>query len=151
MLFSTPSFQSGISQSILMGRRGLPDVSWNAAVDGGVLVYTSFPGVRVGWHIVGGTSAASPQLAGLIALTNQLADAAHKSHVGYLNPYLYQLPSSDFTDVVPQTFGSVTIADNSNYGSGIAGMPALSGYDLATGFGSPKAYNYVHDLANMLP
>ncbi len=151
VLFSTPSFQSGIPQSILMGRRGLPDVSWNAAVDGGVLVYTSFPGVRVGWHIVGGTSAASPQLAGLIALTNQLADAAHKSHVGYLNPYLYHLPSSDFTDIVPQTFGSVTIADNSNYGSGIAGMPALSGYDLATGFGSPKAYSFVHDLANALP
>ncbi len=151
VLFATPNFQSSISPSVLMGRRGLPDMSWNAAVDGGVLVYTSFPGVRVGWHIVGGTSAASPQLAALVALTNQLADASGKTHVGYLNPRLYQLPASDFTDIVPQTFGSVTIADNALYGFNIAGMPATAGYDLATGFGSPKAYNFVHDLANMLP
>ncbi len=153
VLFHTPGFQSGISQSLLQGARGLPDLSWNSAVDGGVLVYTSFPGVRVGWHIVGGTSAASPQLAALIALTNQLADAANKSHVGYLNPFLYALPAGDFNDTVPHTFGpgAVTIADNSNFGSGIAGMAVTPGYDLATGFGSPKAYNFVHDLANALP
>jgi subtilase family serine protease len=124
-------------------------------VDGGVLVYTSFPGVRVGWHIIGGTSAASPQLAGLIALTNQLADAATpaKSHVGYLNPLLYSLPSSDFNDIVPMTFapGSVTIGDNSLFGSGIAGMATTTGFDLTTGFGSPKAYNFVHDLEAAIP
>jgi subtilase family serine protease len=153
VLFPTPGFQSGISQSLLQGARGLPDLSWNSAVDGGVLVYTSFPGFRVGWHIFGGTSAASPQLAGLIALTNQLADAGGKSHVGYLNPFLYGLPASDFNDTVPLTFGpgAVTLADNSNFGSGIAGMAVTTGYDLATGFGSPKAYNFVHDLANALP
>ncbi len=151
VLFPTPSFQSSISPSLLQGARGLPDVSWNAAVNGGVLVYTSFPGVRVGWHIIGGTSASSPQLAGLIALTNQLADAGGKSHVGYLNPLLYTLPASDFNDIVSQTFGSVTVTDNSLYGSGIPGMAVTPGYDLATGFGSPKAYNFVHDLANALP
>jgi subtilase family serine protease len=153
VLFATPNFQSGISSTLLQGARGLPDVSWNAAVDGGVLVYTSFPGVRVGWHIIGGTSASSPQLAGLIALTNQLADAAHKSHVGYLNPLLYTLPLSDFNDIVPQTFGSgpVTIGDNSLFGSGIAGMATTTGFDLTTGFGSPKAFGFVHDLTNALP
>ncbi len=153
VLFPTPTFQSGISQSLLKGSRGLPDVSWNAAVDGGVLVFTSFPGVRVGWHIVGGTSASSPQLAGLIALTNQLADASAKSHVGYLNPLLYNLPSRDFLDIVPQTFGpgAVTLDNNSNFGSGIAGMATTTGFDLTTGFGSPKAFNFVHDLATALP
>jgi subtilase family serine protease len=153
VLFPTPGFQSSISQSLLQGARGLPDLSWNAAVNGGVLVFTSFPRARVGWHIIGGTSASSPQLAGLIALTNQLADAAHKSHVGYLNPLLYSLPSSDFNDIVPQTFGPgpVTIGDNSNFGSGIAGMATTTGFDLTTGFGSPKAHSFVHDLANALP
>jgi subtilase family serine protease len=151
VLFTTPDFQSGISQSILNGARGMPDLSWNAAVDGGVLVYTSFPGARVGWHIVGGTSASSPQLAALIALTNQLADASHKAHVGYLNPLLYKLSASDFNDIVPQTFGAVTLADNSNFASGIAGMAVAPGYDLTTGFGSPKAYQLVHDLATILP
>ncbi len=151
VLFSTPSFQSGISQSLLDGARGLPDISWNAAVDGGVLVYTSFPGLRVGWHIIGGTSAASPQLAGLIAITNQLADQNGKQHVGYLNPYLYQLPSSAFNDIVSHTFGTVTIDNNSQYGSGIAGMTVGTGYDLATGFGSPKADQFVPDLEALLP
>lgn len=151
VLFSTPAFQSGISQSLLDGARGLPDISWNAAVDGGVLVYTSFPGVRVGWHIIGGTSAASPQIAGLIALTNQLADMNGKQHVGYLNPYLYKLPSSAFNDIVSQTFGAVTIDNNSLYGSGIAGMSVSTGYDLATGFGSPKADQFVPDLEALLP
>jgi subtilase family serine protease len=151
VLFPTPGFQSGISQSLLNGARGLPDLSWNAAVNGGVLVYTSFPGARVGWHIVGGTSASSPQLAALVALTNQLADASSKAHVGYLNPLLYKLSSSDFNDIVPQTFNAVTLADNGIYGSGIPGMAVTSGYDLSTGFGSPKAYQLVHDLASNLP
>ena len=152
VLFGSTSFQSSISSSLLNGARGLPDLSWNAAVDGGVLVYTSFPGVRVGWHTIGGTSASSPQLAGLIALTNQLADQLGKSHhVGYLNPLLYNLPSKDFNDILPQAFGSVTIADNALYGSGIAGMPTTPGWDLTTGFGSPKAHSFVHDLASSLP
>jgi subtilase family serine protease len=150
VLFATPAFQSGIAG--LNGARGLPDVSWNAAVDGGVLVYTSFPGVRVGWHIIGGTSAASPQLAGLVALVNQLADAAGKAHAGWLSPLLYSVPSSDFNDILPQTFGpgAFTIGDNAQAGSGIAGMPVTSGYDLATGRGSPRAYQLVHELANAL-
>jgi hypothetical protein len=92
-------------------------------------------------------------LAGLIALTNQLADAAAKSHVGYLNPLLYSLPSSDFNDIVSLTFGpgAVTVGDNSLFGSGIAGMATTTGFDLTTGFGSPKAYNFVQDLASALP
>ncbi len=152
VLFPTPHFQSSLSQSLLNGARGLPDLSWNAAVDGGVLVYTSFPGVRVGWHIIGGTSASSPQLAALIALTNQLADSAGKAHVGYLNPYLYGLQGSDFNDILPVTFGPgpVTLGDNSQFGSGIVGMAVTPGYDLATGRGSPKAYQLVHDLAAAL-
>jgi subtilase family serine protease len=142
-LFSTPSFQAPISQSVLEGRRGIPDLSWNAAVNGGVLVFTSFPGARVGWHIIGGTSAASPQLAALTSLASQAAGKP----VGYLNPLLYELPASDFTDIVPQTFNGTVIGDNAQAGTGIPGMPTTSGWDLTTGFGSPAAANYVTDLA----
>jgi len=142
-LFSTPTFQSSISQSVLQGARGIPDLAWNAAVDGGVLVYTSFPGVRVGWHIIGGTSAASPQLAALTSLAGEKAGKP----VGYLNPLLYTLPASDFTDIVPQTFNGVVIGDNQLAGSPIPGMPTTTGWDLTTGFGSPMAMNYVDDLA----
>ncbi len=156
-LFTTPSFQSGISSGLLTGARGLPDISWNAAVNGGVLVFLSstilpsFPSGR--WAIVGGTSASAPQLAGLIALTNQIADAKGRQHVGYLNPLLYTLPASDFNDIVPLTFGpgAVTIDNNAQFGSGIAGMSTTSGWDLTTGFGSPKADKFVPDLAALLP
>ncbi len=153
-IFSTPSFQSGISASLLQGSRGLPDLSWNSAIDGGVLVFTSFAGARVGWHIIGGTSASSPQLAALIALTNQLAASKGKGPVGYLNPLLYKLPSRDFRDTVPLTFGTgaevTTLADNSEFGTGIPGMATTAGWDLTTGFGTPIADNFVHDLAAVL-
>jgi subtilase family serine protease len=149
-IYPTPAFQSGIPPGVLQGRRGLPDLSWNSAVDGGVLVFTSFPGVRAGWHVVGGTSASSPQLAALTALASEKAGKP----VGYLNPLLYKLPPSDFTDIVPETFGTgagvTTLADNSQFGSGIAGMPTTSGWDLTTGFGTPKAMNYVTDLAALV-
>ena len=150
-LFAPPAFQSGISQPVLHGRRGIPDLAWNAAVNGGVLVFTSFPGTRVGWHTVGGTSASSPQLAALIALTNQMRAHAGKGPVGYLNPRLYHLPASDFTDIVPLTFGAgagaTTLNSNAEYGAGIPGMPTTAGWDLTTGFGSPRADDFVLDLA----
>ncbi|HEX4841065.1 MAG TPA: S53 family peptidase, partial [bacterium] len=106
VLFTTPSFQNGISSTILNGSRGIPDLSWNAAVDGGVLVFTSFPDFRAGWHTVGGTSASSPQLAAVVALANQMRHSMGKGPVGYLNPKLYGLPPGDFNDIVPLTFGS---------------------------------------------
>lgn len=149
VLFDRPAFQDRV-QRIVGPHRGLPDLSWNAAVDGGVLVYTSFPGVRVGWHVVGGTSAAAPQLAGLVALANQLRAQNHLGPVGYLNPRLYELSASDFTDIVRQPFGPggiVTLADNAEYGSVVPGWPTTSGWDLTTGFGSPKADAFVHALA----
>ncbi len=152
VLFPEPTFQSSVPQNLLNGKRGLPDLSWNAAVDGGALVYTSFGGVRVGWHVVGGTSASTPQLAGMIALANQLADQQGKQHhVGRLDPLLYQLPPSDFNDIVPQTFGVETLDSNAQFGAGVPGMSTLPGWDLTTGFGSPKAANLVPDLVNLLP
>jgi tripeptidyl-peptidase-1 len=105
--------------------------------------------------VVGGTSASSPQLAALVALANQLAHSLGKPSVGYLNPILYTLPSRDFRDIVPQTFGTgagvVTLNSNEQFGSGIAGMATTPGWDLTTGFGSPNASDFVHDLADAVP
>src|SRR3989442_16014905 len=149
-VFGTPSWQSELPASLLAGMRGLPDLSWNAAVDGAALVYTTFPGVRAGWHVVGGTSASTPQLAGLIALANQLAHQSGKQHVGWLNPVLYTLPARDFTDIVPLTFGTgagvTTLNSDEEYGSGIPGSSTTTGWDLTTGFGVPSADNFVPDL-----
>jgi len=95
------------------------------------------------WHTVGGTSALTPQLVALIALTNQKADMLLKPHhVGCFNPLLYTLSPSDFNDIVPQSFGPVTIDNNDPYGSGVTGYATTPGYDLTTRFGSPNAPNF---------
>jgi subtilase family serine protease len=154
VIFATPTFQLGLDQNLLQGRRGMPDLACNAAVNGGVLVFFGFGGDSLppGYYIVGGTSAATPETAGMVALANQLRSQNHKPAIGYLNPVLYTLPAADFNDIVPQTFGTgaaiTTLDDNSLFGSGIPGVPTTSGWDLTTGFGSPKAYPFVHDLAN---
>src|SRR5260370_26976145 len=65
LLFGVPSYQSGLN----LTARG-PDVAYNAAINGGVLVVYGGLGVPLVF-IVGGTSAGSPQWAGIIALANQ--------------------------------------------------------------------------------
>jgi subtilase family serine protease len=152
VLFPTPSFQSGIASNLLQGSRGVPDISWNAAVNGGVLTYIGFLGeANNGYYVVGGTSAATPQLAGVVALANQVRQQNSKQPIGYLNPVLYQLPAGAFNDTAPLTFGTgagVTILDsNQLYGSGIPGMPTTSGWDLTTGWGSPNVPVFVAELA----
>jgi subtilase family serine protease len=181
ILYPVPAWQAPVSDRIApragQKGRGLPDLAWNAAVNGGVLVYTSFfpdssPGDRVGWHIYGGTSASSPQVAGVVALANEARAGAGKGPIGYLNPVLYstQVGQSAFTDVVSQTFGTTpanpgwttsnVIAGNQLWNevdgqdvspSGIPGMPVLDGWDETTGFGTPKAATLVADLAAATP
>src|SRR5205823_4452293 len=151
-IFATPAWQSGLPSSLLQGRRGVPDVSWNAAIDGGVLVYFT---PLASWLFVGGTSASTPQIAGVVALANQLRAAGGKGPVGHLAPALYLLPPSDFNDIVPQTFGSgantVTVDNNQRYGFEVPGLATTAGYDLTTGRGSPKAHGFVHHLASLVP
>jgi subtilase family serine protease len=151
-VFPTPSWQASLSASLTQGARAMPDLSWNATRDGGVLVYCTPAG---GWQDASGTSCGSPQIAGLVALVNQIRARMGKGPIGHVASKLYQLPSSDFNDIVPQTFGTgadaVTIQDNMSYGSGVPGFQTTVSYDLTTGLGSPKAYSFVHDLATMFP
>ena len=72
-------------------RRGTPDISLSAAVDGGVWVYSSYAGASSPYHVFGGTSAATPEFAGIVALANQSAGKP----LGRLNPLLYSLTGDD--------------------------------------------------------
>ena len=168
-IYGAQSWQASVQSVIGTSARGVPDVAWNAAVNGGVLVWiTAFPNYqRAGWHVYGGTSAASPQFAGVVALANeQLAADGSPKTVGYLNPLLYQLGSTsgssssgfagtgDFRDIVPQTYGIYTLENNtlsanpdgSTPSGGVAGSPTLAGWDMTTGFGTPRASTFVSDL-----
>ena len=119
------------------------------------MLFRSYCGPCGGWDFYHGTSCGTPQIAGLVALVNQMRASTGKEPIGHLAPKLYQLPASDFNDIVPQTFGSgsnaVTIGDNFRFGSTVPGLPATVGYDLTTGLGSPKAYSFAHDLATLFP
>jgi subtilase family serine protease len=121
---------------------------------------TAFPNYqRSGWHVYGGTSAASPQVAGVIALVNAARADAGKGPIGYLNPVLSTLPSSDFWDITPTIQGTAASgnlkdnvlwqynADGSVSPGSVAGWPTLTGWDMTTGYGSPKVAQFVADLA----
>ncbi|HTU29891.1 MAG TPA: protease pro-enzyme activation domain-containing protein [Solirubrobacteraceae bacterium] len=112
--------------------REVPDVTADADPDTGYDIY--WDGA---WQLVGGTSAAAPTWASLVALADSsYSCTAGSVQVGFANPLLYGLPSSDFYDV--------TSGDNSY--SGVSGYSALSGYDMASGLGAPNAIALVPAL-----
>jgi kumamolisin len=128
--FSRPSWQRGPGTGGSM--RQVPDIS--AAAD----PLTSAQ-VVIGGSVTeaGGTSQAAPIWAGITALMNQYLTRQGKPVAGFLNPALYRLATAH-----PQysPFHDVTLGTNLAY-------PAGSGYDMATGLGTPDAWNLVRDLA----
>lgn len=138
-LFKKPEFQRGAVHSAM---RGVPDISYNAAIVGGVLAVWSTSGL--GANLVfqfGGTSAGSPQWAGLAALADQVGH--HR--VGDINPALYELARTPFSGSL---FHDITVGDNTFHGPvTIQGFPATKGWDAASGLGTPKADKLVPVLA----
>jgi kumamolisin len=115
-IFSVPSWQTSAVPSGSTGR-GVPDVAANAAPATGYNVV-----VDGQQETVGGTSAAAPLWAGLIALINQQLAQQGKQAAGFINPTLYQ-NGSDFHDI--------TQGNNGAYSAG-------PGWDACTGLGSPN-------------
>ena len=123
-----PSYQNAAlaAAGLSYGVRTTPDVSFNADPSSGVAVYDSvgYSG-QSGWFQLGGTSAAAPAWAGLIAIADQGLATGGKGPLSgtQAQSQLYALPSSDYHDVT----------------TGYNGYSATTGYDLVTGLGSPKA------------
>ncbi len=125
--------------------RTVPDVAYNAAIDGGIEVFDS-PNI----YLVGGTSAGSPQWAAIFALADQARAQEHRGPIGYANPALYALAqagpghhdgSADFHDI--------TVGNNAL--DSPIGFSAGPGYDLASGLGTPNVANIVRDLTTVKP
>lgn len=100
-----------------MPSRAVPDVSYNAGA--GIAIYSSANG---GWVAVGGTSAGAPQWAAIEALGGSASDVD-----------LYNSAKSAYST----NFRDITSGSN-----GFPGFPATTGYDLATGLGSPKTDDF---------
>jgi subtilase family serine protease len=137
-LYPAPGFQHGMR----LPGRGVPDVAYNAAIIGGVLTVWSSSGL--GANLVfrfGGTSAGAPQWAGLAVLADQLGH--HR--IGYINNALYAVAHSP---VYGALFHDVTVGDNTFHGQPVVpGYSATTGWDPASGLGSPRADNLVPALA----
>jgi hypothetical protein len=110
--------------------REVPDVSADGDPATGYLIY--FEG---GWTGVGGTSAAAPLWAAFAALMNAWS-ACHGTAIGFANPGLYAAAGSSYAS----DFTDVTAGDNDYSPSGYSGglYPAGTGYDMASGLGSPN-------------
>jgi subtilase family serine protease len=142
-VFAEPSYQSAAGIPDPSGTRGLPDVSMNAAVISAVLIYESFdPTVTPGWMPIAGTSEATPLWAGTDAVMNQ-ADGP----LGFLAPRLYQIYSNKA--LYAKAFHDITVGNNS-FG-GITGYTAGTGWDAASGLGTPDAAQLAAALADTTP
>jgi|GEM_PF-375863 len=122
-----PSYQNGVVTQSATARTA-PDVAYNADPNSGYPIYDSYN--QPGWQEIGGTSAAAPQWAALIAIADQGRALAGQSSLNGLTqtlPLLYSLPATDFHDI---TTGGSTGTPPFNCGPG---------YDLVTGRGSPLA------------
>ena len=144
----------------------------NAAINGGVITYASYEALVAAqrpsvWSSISGTSAATPEMAALVALAGQRAsDILGKSvGIGSLNRILYAVGAQDFHDIVPETFGAQNqvVVDNNGCTSAtslpqvfgatsetpveVPGYTATPGYDMASGLGSPIAERLVEDIA----
>ncbi len=114
-----PTYQT--NYGVTTARRAVPDVSYDADPNTGVLVYDSTPYQgSSGWWVVGGTSAGAPQWAAIQALglsannNNFYQDAASSAYASY------------FRDIT----------------SGSNGYSAGPSYDLVTGLGSPVTTSF---------
>ena len=135
VVWPIPSYQSGHIGAASKGSttmRNVPDVALNSDPVTGYSIY--FKGQ---WYVIGGTSCAAPIWAGFTALVNQSRANNGSGPLGFPNPLFYQIGASaryslDFHDIAD---GSTNLF-----------YPAVTGYDLATGWGSFNAANLIVDL-----
>jgi hypothetical protein len=131
--FPIPAYQQWFSMAASHGSttmRNIPDVALTADVQI-FLIQSNGQAIRCG-----GTSAAAPLWAGFVALANQQAVASGKPRIGFLNTLLSSIGT-----------GSNYSSDINDIKSGNnAGYSAVTGYDLATGWGSPAGQHLINDL-----
>jgi subtilase family serine protease len=144
VFFGRPPYQNGV-RGVVGGRRGVPDISMSGACNGAADMYQSFPGQAAGWYPTCGTSEATPEFAGIVAL----ADQAAGHPIGLINPYLYQLLAGHRRGIVDITRGNNTVSfTQGGKLRTVTGFSARAGYDLASGVGTVDARLFVVELAD---
>ncbi|GGY11918.1 S53 family peptidase [Paludibacterium paludis] len=139
-LFACPPWQQDVAvESVNPGAgtgRCVPDVAANASLDTGYFIVVD--GKR---GISGGTSAAAPVWAALVARVNQQLGGMET--VGYLTPLLYQHTAGG------QTLGALgchEITRGNNITATAGGYAAGPGYNAVAGWGSPMGLSLLSVL-----
>jgi subtilase family serine protease len=161
ILFGAPSWQRRVTG---YPTRTIPDVAYDAAVNGGVQVIVSpitkpnpcAPFVTC-IDLVGGTSVGSPQWAAIFALVNQARASGEHDPLGFANAALYKLGTQgaksdgnaqnaqgDEKKSSSAVFHDITSGNNALFSP--IGFSAKVGYDLTTGWGTPDVANVVAAL-----
>ena len=135
------------------GFRHVPDLSMaSSANHDGYYIYSASS-----VQYVGGTSAAAPAMAGIVALLNQYlvsTGSQRQPGVGNINPTLYRLAQSAtgvFHDITTGNNVVPCVSGTPNCSDGSLGLNAGPGYDAVTGLGSVDAYNLVHQWTSKPP
>jgi subtilase family serine protease len=138
--FDLPSYQQGISNTQNRAStvaRNVPDVAMvaqNVAVRSGNGI----------WSVTGGTSSAAPLWAGFMALANQEAASKGLATLGFVDPAIYSIGKGSgylaaFHDIA---------TGNNSISSDPKQFAAVSGYDLVTGWGTPRGQATINALMN---
>ncbi|GAA5186148.1 S53 family peptidase [Rugosimonospora acidiphila] len=135
-IYARPSYQSALQKN---HARGVPDVSYNAGVAGGVLIFSATLNVGSGlpadaavFFVIGGTSAGAPQWAGLAADADQLG----RHRMGNINPALYSIAQAK--PHYAAALHDITTGNNDVAEIG-GGFNAGARWDPVTGLGTPNA------------
>jgi tripeptidyl-peptidase-1 len=137
-VFAQPSYQADAVNGYLNSGVALPDSYQFNATGRAYPDVAALAGQANGYCVaargkflkVGGTSAACPVFAGAIAMMNDRLLSRGESAMGFLNPWIYGVagPQGVFFDVTTGT-------NNAGFGNGFT---ATTGWDAATGFGTPN-------------
>jgi len=169
-LFAQPAYQAGVVPAAIAGRNGgaaarvIPDIAALGDPTTGMLVgqTQTFPdgSVAYGEYRIGGTSLASPLMAGFMALVQQ--KAGHT--IGFANPLIYaHAGSTAYHDVTASSGLGAVRADYVNlvdagdgYGYTLRSLGfdsqltihTAAGYDDVTGVGTPNGAAFLDALSS---
>lgn len=136
--YAIPSWQQGVSMASNQGStvyRNIPDVAMPADN-----IFVRYNNGAAG--AVSGTSCAAPLWAGFCALVNQQAAINAVAPVGFVNSAIYAIgKGSNYA----AAFHDTTNGNNFSVLSP-AKYVATNGYDLCTGWGTPKGSNLINAL-----
>lgn len=133
---ATPSYQSSAVPGMgTPARRNVADVAFNANPDSGQYVAVIASGTStVKWTSIGGTSLATPQWAGLVAVANALRAQNGKAALAAPHTALYTQVAT-----VPGTYAGAFADITSGSDGTCSTCSARTGYDTPTGLGTPNA------------